>query len=49
MTKFYTDCSDCQESFQVSEFVYNYLKDGGTADVLCGSCERELWWAEEMV
>ena len=47
MNNYYTDCDTCRESFQVTEFVYKYLCNGGTADVYCPSCEQELWWAEE--
>jgi hypothetical protein len=48
MNNFYTDCDNCKGSHQVTEFVYNYLCNGGTADVYCSDCERELWWSEEV-
>jgi len=48
MNNYYTDCDNCKESHQVTQFVYDYLAQGGQADVYCPDCERELWWAEEV-
>jgi|AntAceMinimDraft_1070359.scaffolds.fasta_scaffold12874_8 hypothetical protein len=38
----YTDCSECRQSVQVSEFVYQYLCAGGEGEVFCSDCEQEL-------
>jgi len=49
MKNYYTDCDICRESSEVTKFVYDYHCNGGEADVYCPDCERQLWWAEELV
>ena len=39
--KAYTDCTWCRSSFEISEFAYNYLCNGGQADMLCDDCYGE--------
>jgi|AntAceMinimDraft_12_1070368.scaffolds.fasta_scaffold102326_1 hypothetical protein len=39
---FYTDCSECRQSTQVSEFTYRYLCEGGEGEVLCSDCDEAM-------
>jgi hypothetical protein len=41
MNNYYTDCDYCKCSFRVTEFVYNFLAQGGQGLVICDECERE--------
>jgi hypothetical protein len=41
MNSYYTDCDYCQTSFQITQFVYNFLAEGGQGLVICDECDLE--------